>query len=327
MKILVTGGAGYIGSVTVKMLLDEGHEVVVFDSLEKGHRKSVNCRFVKGNLGDISLLNETFEKGKFDAVIHFAAFIEAGTSMKNPSAYFKNNVVNGINLLDCMVKYGVKKIVFSSSAAVYKSKDSPIREDDPKEPENVYGETKLMFEDILKWYEKINGVSFVALRYFNASGACFGLGQDYKPETHLIPIILSAALGKRDSIKVFGTDYPTKDGACVRDFIHVKDLAKAHVLALNYNKSDAFNVGTGVGHSVKEVIETVREVTGKEIKVVETERRAGDPPVLVANSDKIRSELGWKPEFDLKGIIETAWEWHSNNPEGYNDQEDIEKST
>ncbi len=318
MKVLVTGGAGFIGSHTVKILCDAGHEVIVFDNLSKGHKKTVNCSFVLGSLSDENLLDKTFKEYKIEAVIHFAGFIEAGESMKEPLKFFNNNVVEGLSLLNVMIKNNIKKIIFSSSAAVYKHKESSLIEDDEKQPENFYGETKLMFETILKWYGLIYQLKSISLRYFNAAGAAFGLGENHYPETHLIPLILQTALGQRDHIKIFGTDYNTKDGTCVRDYIHVLDLAKAHLLALERinnieSFSEAYNVGTSQGYSVKEIIGMAKEITGKDFLVLESPRREGDPPILVANSEKIKKELSWYPEYDIKDIIKSAWGWHKNN--------------
>lgn len=326
MKILVTGGAGFIGSHTVKLMVEKGHQITIYDSLVKGHREAVketaNCQFVKACLSDKELLNHTFKKYNFDAVIHFAGYIETGESMIHPAKFFQNNIVNGLNLLDAMVKNNVQKIVFSSSAAVYKAKETLLTENDEKEPASVYGDTKLIFESILKWYDQIHGIKFAALRYFNAAGAAYGLGEAHEPETHLIPLILQAALGQRENISLFGTNYPTKDGTCVRDYVHVVDLAEAHLLALEKlgEESKIYNIGTGQGYSVKEVIDIVKKITGKDFLVVKSGRRAGDPPFLVANSDKIKKELGWQPQHGIKDIIKSAWEWHRNNPAGFRRQ-------
>lgn len=319
MNLLITGGAGFIGSVTVKQLIELGHNVVVYDSLVKGHRQAVNSNFVQGCLSNKELLDETFKKFDIEGVLHFAGFIETSESMRKPGKFFENNVVYGLNLLDVMIKNNVKKIVFSSSAAIYGSKEAPLVEGDVKNPGSVYGETKLMFEKILKWYDKIYGLKHISLRYFNAAGAAYGLGEDHNPETHLIPLVLLTALGKREHIKIYGTDHATLDGTCIRDYIHVIDLARAHVLTINSlkEKSNAYNLGVGKGYSVKQVLEAAREITGRNIKVVEAGRRAGDAAILVANSDKIKKELGWKPKYSLKDIIESAWQWHKNNPNGF----------
>lgn len=310
MKVLVTGGAGFIGSHTVKVLLDAGFEVVVYDNLSNGVRESVSCSLIQGDLKDKELLNNVFEENNFDAVIHFAGFIEAGESMKQPSRFFENNIIFGTNLLEAMVKNNVKKIIFSSSAAIYKAQDYPLKENDLAEPDNFYGETKLMFEKLLQWYDRIHGLKFIALRYFNAAGASFGLKENHNPETHIIPLILQTALGKRDHIKIFGTDYNTPDGTCLRDYVHVEDLANAHLLALQNleDKSNFFNVGVGKGYSVKELIDIVKKNTGKEFKVVLSDRRPGDPPVLIANSEKIKQVLGWEAKFDINQIIKSAWD-------------------
>ena len=319
MRVLVTGGAGYIGSVTVAQLLDAGHEVVVYDNLSKGHRESVASRaaLMIGDVGDRSALDGVFQKVQPEAVLHFAAWIEAGESMQDPAKYFRNNSINALTLLECMVAQGVKRLVFSSTAALYGEPErTPITENDPLRPTNVYGESKLLVERMLEWFHKIHGLAFASLRYFNAAGATETLGEQHHPETHLIPIILQAAEGKRPHISIYGTDYPTPDGTCIRDYIHVSDLASAHVLALNALSSptDArkliYNLGNGRGFSVREVIGAARRVTALPIQVVEEARRPGDPAVLVASSEKIRTELGWAPKYpELETIIRSAWEW------------------
>jgi len=313
MKVLVTGGAGFIGSVTTKKLLDQGYEVVVYDSLIKGHQDAVDPRaeFVQGCLSDKKLLDKTFKKFNIDSVIHFAFFSEVGESMRDLSKFFHNNLVCGINLLDAMVNNNVKKIIFSSSAGVYSSKDSPIKEEDSKEPVHFYGETKLMFERLLKWYDTLYGIKFTALRYFNAAGACGDLGERHDIETHLIPLVIFTALGKRENIKIFGTDYNTPDRTCIRDYVDVKDLAEVHLLALdNLNDSSKiYNVGTGKGKSVKEVIETVKKISGKDFEVIKSERREGDPAILVADSTKIQTELGWKPKISFEEGLRETWAW------------------
>jgi len=324
MKILVTGGAGYIGSHTVRILLKNKYEVIVYDSLINGHKESLpaEAELIVGDLNDKEKLDKLFKENNFDAVIHFAGFIEVGESMKNPAKFYRNNVVNTLNLLEAMVRNNVKKIIFSSTAALFGYPDEiPIKEKTKKEPVNVYGRTKLIIEQMLSDFDLAYDLKFIALRYFNASGADFGIGEDHNPETHLIPLVLQVALGKRDSIKIFGTDYPTKDGTCIRDYIHVTDLADAHMLALkkllSIDKSNYYNLGNGDGYSVKEIIEVARKITGHPIPAIKSERRVGDPAVLVADSTKIQKELGWKPKYDLKAIIKSAWEWHKNNPEGF----------
>jgi len=319
MKVLVTGGAGYIGSHTVRLLLENKHEVIIVDNLVNGHKETIpkNAKFYEGDIGDKEFLTSVFKKNKIDAVIHFAAFIEAGDSMKRPERFYRNNVINSINLLEVMLEHNVKKIIYSSTAALFGNpKRVPIKEDDLKKPINVYGRTKLMIEEVLDDYETIHGLKSVRLRYFNASGAGFDIGENHHPETHLIPIVLQVALGKRKDIKIFGTDYETKDGTCIRDYIHVLDLARAHILALNI-ESGKYNLGCGEGYSVKEVINMCREVTGHPIPAIEEKRREGDPAILVADSSLIKEELGWKPKFGLKEIIQSAWNWHKNNPEGF----------
>lgn len=319
--IFVTGGAGYIGSVCVEQLLDAGFEVAVFDNLSEGHRKAVDPRaeFFQGNLKDRTVIRHAMGEVKPDAIMHFAANALVGESMENPSKYFRNNVANGINLLDMAVEFEVKAFVFSSTCATFGIPDRvPLDESLPQCPINPYGESKLLFEKILRWYGECHGLKYVALRYFNAAGATERFGEDHQIETHLIPNILKVALGQRESMDILGTDYPTPDGTCIRDYIHVVDLAQAHILALKAEKSDWFNLGTGGGTSVKEVIEACREITGKEIKAVEKPRRPGDPPRLVAASDKVKSVLGWQPKYeDIRSIVESAWKWHVKHPKGY----------
>lgn len=328
MKILVLGGAGYIGSHTVYELIDNLAEVVIIDNLETGFVEAVHpsAKFYKGDLRNRAFLDEVLDKEKgIDAVIHFAANSQVGESMINPLKYYDNNLCGTKTLLDALVAHGINKIVFSSTAATYGEPERvPIQETDKTEPTNTYGETKLSMEKMFKWVGKAHGLRFVSLRYFNACGAHVSgkIGESHNPETHLIPLILQVPNGKREHISVFGTDYPTKDGTCVRDYIHVTDLAQAHILAVKYlmagNESDVFNLGNGVGFTVKEVIETAEKVTGQSIKVVEEGRRAGDPATLIASSQKARSVLGWKPEHDsLEEIIETAWNWHKAHPNGY----------
>lgn len=321
--IFVTGGAGYIGSICVEQLLNEGYDVAVFDNLSEGHRKAVDPRatLFQGDLADRTVLRHAFDEVKPDAVMHFAANALVGESMQNPSKYFRNNVANGINLLDMAVEFSVKKFVFSSTCATFGIPDRmPLDESLPQKPINPYGESKLMFEGILRWYHEIHHLSFVALRYFNAAGATTQFGEDHRIETHLIPNVLKVALGKRDSVDVYGNDYPTPDGTCIRDYIHILDLAQAHILAINSEESAFYNLGTGGGSSVREVIEACRKVTGHAIPVVEKDRRPGDPPRLIAASDKIKAALGWKPRFEnILPIVESAWAWHVKHPDGYGD--------
>ena len=328
MKILVLGGAGYIGSHTVYELADAGHEVVVIDNLETGFAAAVHpaARFYQGDLRDRAFVDGVFDRETgIDAVIHFAANSQVGESMVNPLKYYDNNMSGTKTMLQSAVAHGIDKIVFSSTAATYGEPERvPILETDRTCPTNCYGETKLSMEKMFYWVGRAHGLRFVSLRYFNACGAHISgkIGEAHNPETHLIPIILQVANGTRDHISIFGTDYPTKDGTCVRDYIHVTDLAQAHIRAVEYlmagGESDIFNLGNGVGFTVREVIDAVREVTGREIKVVEEGRRAGDPAVLIASSKKARRVLGWNPEHaDLNHIIETAWNWHSTHPYGY----------
>ena len=319
--IFVTGGAGYIGSICVEQLLNEGYEVAVFDNLSEGHRKAVDPRaeFFQGNLLDRTVLRHAMGEVKPDAVMHFAANALVGESMQNPSKYFRNNVANGINLLDVAVENGVQKFVFSSTCATFGVPERvPIDESLPQNPINPYGESKLLVEKILRWYDECHGLKYVALRYFNAAGATGKFGEDHVIETHLIPNVLKVALGQRESVDILGTDYPTPDGTCIRDYIHVLDLAQAHILALKSETSERYNLGTGGGTSVKEVIAACREITGKDIPALEKPRRVGDPPRLIAASEKIRAGLGWQPKFqDIRAIVESAWAWHVKNPGGY----------
>lgn len=328
MKILVLGGAGYIGSHTVYSLIEQGNEVVIFDNFETGHIEAVHpeAKLYKGDLRNRAEIDQVLDKEKdIDAVIHFAANSLVGESMVKPLKYYDNNLCGTKVLLESLVEHKINNIVFSSTAATYGEPiHTPILEDDPTNPTNCYGETKKAMERMFYWTEVAHGLKYVSLRYFNACGAHISgkIGEAHNPETHLIPIILQAANGTRDHISIFGTDYNTPDGTCIRDYIHVTDLAQAHILAVKYlldgGNSDIFNLGNGVGFSVKEVIETARKVTGKEIKAIEEARRAGDPAVLIASSDKAKKILGWKPEYDdLSTIIETAWKWHSTHPNGY----------
>jgi UDP-glucose 4-epimerase len=321
MKIFVTGGAGYIGSICVEELLNAGHAVAVFDNLSEGHRQAVDPRaeFIEGDLADRELLLAKFGTLRPDAVMHFGANALVPESMVNPTKYFRNNVANGVNLLEACVAAGVKKFVFSSTCAIFGVPAKvPISEDLPKAPINPYGESKLMFEQVLRWYGQIHGITSVCLRYFNAAGASVRYGEAHMEETHIIPNIIKVALGQKPHVPVFGTDYPTPDGTCIRDYIHIVDLAQAHMLALQCERSDVFNLGSGDGYSVRQVIEAVRKVTGHMIPVVESPRRPGDPPRLVADSTKIRQALGWRPRFDsIETIVASAWAWHQAHPRGY----------
>ena len=317
MKILVTGGAGYIGGTVTRMLLAGGHSVTVFDNFCHSKRLAVadGAELVEGELSDRALVEKTLKAGPFDGVMHFAALIEAGESMKAPEVYFRNNTASTLTLLEAMLATGHDKLVFSSTAACYGEPEStPILEDAKLKPTNPYGESKLLVEQMLGWMNVSHGFRYASLRYFNVAGAIEGYGEAHEPESHLIPLILDVALERRASIKVFGRDYPTKDGTAVRDYIHVRDLAEAHLLALGALKEKSkliYNIGNGQGFTVLEVIESVRRVTGRPIAVEECERRAGDPAVLVASSEKIKAELGWRPRFaELDQIISSAWEWH-----------------
>ncbi|OPZ93806.1 MAG: UDP-glucose 4-epimerase [Firmicutes bacterium ADurb.Bin419] len=329
MAVLVTGGAGYIGSHTVAELLERNEEVIIVDNLEKGHKSAVlGGKLIVGDLRDKEFIKNVFLQNDIEAVIHFAAYIEVGESVTDPLKYYNNNVAVTLNLLTAMKEAGVKKVVFSSTAATYGEPENiPILETDRTFPTNPYGETKLSVEKALKWSDGAYGIKHVILRYFNACGAhaSGNIGEDHSPESHLIPLIIQAAMGKRDSIKLFGNDYNTPDGTCVRDYIHVSDLAQAHYLALQKlrkgDRSDIYNLGNGKGFSVKEVVEVVRKVTGRNITAVDAPRRPGDPAILVASSEKIKKELNWQPKMnDLETIVSTAWEWHSKHPDGYNDK-------
>ncbi len=323
MKILVVGGAGYIGSICAELLLDEGHEVVIFDNLTEGHRRAVDPRaaFIEGDLADRQKIEAAFSKTRPDAVMHFAASALVGESMRDPSKYFRNNIANGLNLLDALVATGVPRIIFSSTCAIFGPPERlPIDETLPPRPINPYGESKLAFEKILRWYDQIHGLKVVSLRYFNAAGASAKFGEDHRPETHLVPNVLKVALGQKRHVELFGTDYETPDGTCIRDYIHIVDLARAHILALKSPKSEFYNLGTGGGSSVREVIAACREITGRKIDIVEKPRRPGDPPRLIASSEKIKRELGWWSKFQsLEAIIESAWKWHEKFPDGYAD--------
>ncbi|MGB9808734.1 MAG: UDP-glucose 4-epimerase GalE [Caldanaerobacter sp.] len=326
MAILVCGGAGYIGSHAVYSLLKRNEEVVVVDNLATGHSESVlGGKLYIGDLRDEDFLDKVFSENDIEAVMHFAASSLVGESVENPFKYYENNVCGTLSLLKAMKKHGVKKIVFSSTAAVYGEPERiPIKEEDRTEPTNPYGETKLAIEKMLKWADAAYGIKYVALRYFNVAGALETgeIGEDHSPETHLIPIVLQVALGKRDKVMIYGNDYPTKDGTPIRDYIHVMDLVDAHILALEKlrkeNKSEVYNLGNGEGFTVKEVIEVARKVTGHPIPAEVTGRRPGDPAVLVASSEKAMKDLGWRPKYaSLEEIIESAWMWHKNHPNGF----------
>jgi UDP-glucose 4-epimerase len=323
MKILVVGGAGYIGSICAEVLLNEHHEVGIFDNLVEGHRTAVDGRatFFEGDLADRAMIKDAVAQYRPEAVMHFAASALVGESMQDPSKYFRNNVANGINLLDAMVQSGINNLIFSSTCATFGPPERiPIDESLPQHPINPYGESKLIFERVLRWYHEIHGLKFVSLRYFNAAGASAQFGEHHRIETHLIPNVLKVALGQKPHVEIYGTDYETPDGTCIRDYIHILDLARAHILALNAPKSEFYNLGTGGGSSVREVIEAGKKIAGRDIPVVEKPRRPGDPPRLIASSDKIKKELGWKPEFQsLEAIMESAWKWHQKFPNGYQD--------
>ena len=324
MNILVTGGAGYIGSATAEACIRAGHQVTVYDSLVTGHRAAVpdGAAFIQADLSDSHALAETLTTNqKFDAILHFAAFIEAGESMKDPGRFYHNNFSNTLALIETVVRAGVGRFVLSSTAAVFQSSDEPLTEESPLGPTNVYGHTKLLVEQALDWYRQIHGLHFAALRYFNACGALPNRGEAHRPESHLIPLVLQVPLGRRESANIYGTDYPTPDGTCIRDYIHIADLVSAHLLALDgLAERDRliYNLGSGTGYSVREVIEAARQVTGHPIPVHELPRRPGDSARLVASSEKIKKELGWKPEHDnIHEIVASAWQWHQSHPNGY----------
>lgn len=323
MKVFVTGGAGYIGSICVEELLNAGHAVTVFDNVTEGHRSAVDDRatFIQGCLGDRQMVLDSVRQSGAEAVMHFAANALVGESMQNPGKYFRNNVAHGLNLIDAAKEAGLGKFVFSSSCATYGPPETvPITEAEPQKPINPYGESKLMFERILHWYRELHGLDFVALRYFNAAGASARFGEHHRIETHLIPNVLAVALGQQARCEIYGTDYPTPDGTCIRDYIHIIDLAQAHMLALEPGKSGFFNLGNGEGYSVREVIQACESVTGRTLPALEKPRRPGDPPRLVADASKARKELGWQPRFaDLRSIVSSAWEWHRQHPDGYPD--------
>jgi UDP-glucose 4-epimerase len=332
MRVFVTGGAGYIGSATSTLLLRAGHAVTVYDNLSRGHRAAVpeGADFILGDIGDRAALKEALSAKPYDAVIHFAALIEAGESMQKPAQYIHNNIVNSSVLLEIMAEVGVKRLVFSSTAAVYAGQDDPLREDDTLGPTNLYGETKLIIERLIRWYGQLTGLRYGVLRYFNACGALLDenghalRGEDHTPETHLIPLALQVPLGKRPHISIYGTDYPTPDGTCIRDYIHIEDLASAHVLAveaLDECASMTFNLGNGRGYSVRQVLETARQVTGQNFPIHETTRRPGDAASLVADASRAKAELGWQTRYpDLRDIIASAWAWHQSHPDGYGDR-------
>lgn len=323
MNVFVTGGAGYIGSICVEELLNAGHQVTVFDNLSEGHRSAVDprARFIQGELADQALLTSSLRDSASGAVMHFAANALVGESMTNPGKYFGNNVGNGVKLLDACAATGVRKFVFSSTCATYGPPEKvPIAEDTPQHPINPYGESKLMFERILQWYRQLHGIEFVALRYFNAAGASVQFGEHHRIETHLIPNVLKVALGQAAQCEIYGTDYATPDGTCVRDYIHIIDLAQAHMLALEEGRQGFFNLGNGDGYSVREVIRMCEEVSGRKIPFVSKPRRPGDPPRLVATAVKAKAELGWRPKFPKLGeIVDSAWRWHVKFPNGYPD--------
>ena len=323
MNVFLTGGAGYIGSVCTEELLNAGHQVTVYDNLTEGHRSAVDPRakFILGKPEAEGDILNAVKVVKPDAVMHFAANALVGESMQNPRKYFHNNVVNGLKLLDATIECGVKKFVFSSTCATYGPPEQvPITEETPQRPINPYGESKLMFEKILQWYNRIHGLDFIAFRYFNAAGASEKFGEHHRIETHIVPNVLKVPLGQAPHCEIYGTDYPTPDGTCIRDYIHIADLAQAHILGLQPGKQGFFNLGNGDGYSVRQVIETCEKVSGKKIKAVEKPRRPGDPPRLVAAAQKAARELGWKPKFPkLEDIVATAWAWHVKHPDGYPD--------
>jgi UDP-glucose 4-epimerase len=323
MNVFVTGGAGYIGSVCVEELLNAGHTVTVFDNLTEGHRSAVDTRaaFIQGDFNDRDLIHSTLQSIHPDAVIHFAAHALVGESMTNPSKYFRNNVGGGLNLIDAAVAAGVRKFVFSSTCATFGPPDRvPMDETLPQRPINPYGESKLMFEKILLWYRQLHGLDFVAFRYFNAAGASAQFGEHHRIETHLIPNVLQVALGQKTHCEIYGTDYPTPDGTCIRDYIHIADLAQAHILALQPDKTGFYNLGNGEGFSVRQVIDVCSKISGKPIPTVEKPRRPGDPPRLVASATRALTDLGWKPRYPrIEDIVSTAWNWHLRHPTGYAD--------
>lgn len=323
MNIFLTGGAGYIGSAAAQTLIEAGHRVTIYDSLIKGYQAAVPSggRFIQADLADSQALHGALSSESYDAVMHFAAFIEAGESMQLPGKYFHNNLSLSCGLIEAVASIGIPRFVLSSTASVYASSDDPLTERSAIGPNNVYGQTKLMIEQVLDWYRQIHGLHYAALRYFNAAGALAEHGEAHQPETHLIPLVLQVALGQREDIKIFGTDYPTPDGTCIRDYIHIADLIQAHVLALEAletNDKLVYNLGNGAGYSVREVIEAARKVTKHEIPATEALRRPGDAPRLVADSSRIQQELGWQPQYpELETILRSAWSWHRTHPHGY----------
>jgi UDP-glucose 4-epimerase len=323
MNVFVTGGAGYIGSICVEELLNAGHQVTVYDNLSEGHASAVHpgARFIQGNVGERGCLDQALRDSRASVIVHFAAHALVAESMANPGKYFRNNVAYGLELLEAAREAGVKKFVFSSTCATYGPPERvPMTEDLPQRPINPYGESKLMFEKMLDWHHRIHGLEFVAFRYFNAAGASERYGEHHRVETHLIPNVLKVALGQAPHCEIFGTDYPTPDGTCIRDYIHIIDLAQAHILAMEPGRQGFFNLGNGAGYSVREVIQTCEKVSGAKICALEKPRRAGDPPRLVASAEKAVRELEWKPKYPkLEQIIESAWGWHQQYPEGYTD--------
>ena len=334
MRFLVTGGAGYIGSFTVRALQQAGHDVLVYDNLVYGHRESIDTELVVADLADHQALERCLAGSSFDAIIHFAAFIEAGESMEDATRFFHNNTANTIELLNAAVRHDVKQLVFSSTAAVYADgAPVPIKESAPTVPSNVYGESKLLVERMLPWYDRVHGLRSVSLRYFNAAGGALdgSMGQDHEPATHLITVAIKAALGQQDRFILFGDDYPTPDGTCIRDYIHVLDLASAHVVALEHlasgGASDIFNVGTGNGQSNREVVRAVKRISGVDFPVEAGPRRPGDGAVLTADASRLHERLGWRPEHsDLDTIVESAWRWHRSHPQGYATREAVPDS-
>lgn len=326
MKLLVTGGAGYIGSVVVERALSHGHRIVVLDNLQEGHAAAVapECRLVVGDYGDAAVLDAAFQGESIDAVVHLAAETTVATSVSDPAIYFKNNTVNGVALLEAMRRHGVMRLVFSSTAATYgEPVTTPMTEEHPQQPINAYGESKLMFERCIAWYHRAYDLKSASFRYFNAAGATEARGEAHRHESHLIPLVLDVAAGDRESVNIYGSDYPTRDGTCVRDYVHVSDIADAHLAALGALDTlglDWFNIGTGTGHTVAEVVAAVERVTGRPVNALRRERRPGDPATLVASSDRIRRVLGWAPRIPvLDDIIATAWRWRQAHPQGYGD--------
>ncbi|MGA2819217.1 MAG: UDP-glucose 4-epimerase GalE [Anaerolineales bacterium] len=323
MRIFLTGGAGYIGSACAQLLVEAGHQVTVYDALITGHQAAVppGARLVRGNLEEVGKLQLLLQEGQFEGVMHFAGSIEAGESMRQPGKYFTNNLGNSIRLIEAACQAGIGRLVFSSTAAVYASSTESLREDSPLGPSNVYGQSKLMTEQVLQWYSRTQGLHYAALRYFNAAGALPGRGEDHPGESHLIPLVLRVALGQSEYAQVFGNDYPTPDGTAIRDYIHIEDLISAHLLALNALAKEnqlVYNLGNGQGYSVREVVEAARRVTGHAIPTADYPRRPGDAPRLVASSEKARRELGWRPQHpSIEEIIASAWEWHHSHPLGY----------